>query len=464
MPTAKSAGIPRVYPGAASGAKQQDLKKESVILNVLLFHKLPDDRVSYHYFPLSGVRYQIPGIRSVRYPDSIPQIICTFAAMNIGFDAKRAFHNGTGLGHYSRTLIRSLAEYFPEHQYYLFNPKPSGLFSLPGANLHEVLPQSFLEKIFPAAWRSSGVKKDLRKLKIDLYHGLSHEIPAGIHHTGIKSVVTIHDLIHERFPQQHSKIDVEIYRRKFRYACEHADKIIAISKQTRNDIIEFYKPPEEKITVCYQSCNPAFGKKVSGEEKSRVKKLYNLPDQFFLCVGSVIERKNLLNVCKAMFLLRNELEIPLIVIGDGKKYKQQVKDYVSQNGLEQKIIFLSERESAKSPPSFQSAVDFPAIYQSAIAMIYPSFFEGFGIPVLEALWSRLPVITSNVSCLPETGGEGVYYVNPNSAEEIAEGMRRIYSDKLFAESLKDKGWLHAQNFTQQKCAESVMNVYKDVLT
>lgn len=384
--------------------------------------------------------------------------------MNIGFDAKRAYHNQTGLGHYSRTLIHALAEYYPEHQYYLFNPRPSFVFRLPGQNLHEVLPSSFIQKLFPAAWRSSGVKKDLRKLKIDLYHGLSHEIPEGIHHTGIKSVVTMHDLIHERFPQQYSAIDAAIYRRKFRYACRHADRIIAISKQTQSDIIEFYKVPVEKITVCYQSCNPAFGKEVAEEEKKRVKKLYNLPDQFFLYVGSVIERKNLLNICKAVFLLRNELDIPLMVIGDGKKYKQQIKDYISQNGLEQKIIFLSEKESAKSSPSFQSAVDFPAIYQSAIAMIYPSFFEGFGIPVLEALWSRLPVITSNISCLPETGGEGVYYVNPNSAEKIAEGMRRIYSDKLFAESLKDKGWLHAQNFTQQKCAESVMNVYKDVLT
>ena len=93
-------------------------------------------------------------------------------------------------------------------------------------------------------------------------------------------------------------------------------------------------------------------------------------------------------------------------------------------------------------------------------MIYPSFFEGFGIPVLEALWSRLPVITSNVSCLPEAGGEGAYYVNPNSAEEIAAGMKKIYSDKELAETMKEKGWQHAQNFTQKKCADSIMNVYK----
>lgn len=380
--------------------------------------------------------------------------------MNIGFDAKRAYHNGTGLGHYSRTLIRSLSEYWPEHSYYLFNPKPSSLFSLQANNIHEVLPGDFLSRLFPSAWRSSWVKKDLGKYNIDLYHGLSHEIPLGIKQTGIKSVVTIHDLVHERYPEQYNPVDVKIYSKKFRYACANADKVIAISQQTKKDIIDYYKIPEEKIVVCYQSCNPAFGKEISEEEKKRVRTMYGLPEEFFLYVGSVIERKNLLNICKAVFLLRNETEIPLVAIGDGGKYKQQVKDYIRQNGLEQKIIFLSERPAAKSSAAFQSATDFPAIYQSAIAMIYPSFFEGFGIPVLEALWSRLPVITSNSSCLPEAGGDGAYYVNPNSAEEIAEGMKKIYSDKKLSASLVEKGWQHAQNFTPQKSANAVMGVYK----
>src|SRR5450759_2900584 len=122
--------------------------------------------------------------------------------MNIGFDAKRAYHNGTGLGHYSRTLINSLAKYFPEHEYYLFNPKPSSKFNFYQTNnIHEVLPNELLSKLFSSAWRSSWVKKDLKKYKIDLYHGLSHEIPLGIQQTNTRSVVTIHDLIHERYPE-----------------------------------------------------------------------------------------------------------------------------------------------------------------------------------------------------------------------------------------------------------------------
>jgi glycosyltransferase involved in cell wall biosynthesis len=382
--------------------------------------------------------------------------------MNIGFDAKRAYHNGTGLGHYSRTLIRSLAQFYPQHQYYLFNPSASAKFPLSGDNLHEVQPSSFIDKLFTSAWRSSWIKKDLKKNRIDIYHGLSHEIPVGISGTGIKSVVTIHDLIHERNPEQYNPIDVKIYRKKFRYACTHADKIIAISEQTKQDIIKFYNIPEEKITVCYQSCNPAFRDQVSEEEKEAVKKKYSLPAEFFLSVGSVIERKNLLNVCKAMHLLRDEIAIPLVVIGDGGKYKQQVKDYIQKNKLDDRIIFLSDNSAINALAAYTSATDFPAIYQLAVAMIYPSYFEGFGIPVLEALCSGLPVITSNVSCLPEAGGDAAFYVNPASADEIAIGMKKIYTDNTFAASLRNKGFNHSQKFTAQKCADAVMKVYEQL--
>ncbi len=381
--------------------------------------------------------------------------------MNIGFDAKRAYHNGTGLGHYSRTLIRSLAEYFPQHEYFLFNPKPSDLFHLHGNNIHEVAPSKLLHKTLSSVWRSTWIKNDLENNEIDIYHGLSNEIPFDIQKSGIRSVVTIHDVIFERYPEQYSRIDVEIYKRKFRYSCEHADKVIAISEQTKRDILEFYKIPEEKISVCYQSCTPAFSKKVDEQLKQHIKEKYSLPDQYFLYVGSIIERKNLLGICKAIYLLRNELTIPLVVIGDGTKYKQQVKDFIKQNGLDNQVIFLSENPLAKVASSFLRAEDFPAIYQMAMAMIYPSFFEGFGIPVLEALCSRLPVITSNVSSLPEAGGDGAYYVDPNSSEEIAEGMKTIFADGSFTDALKEKGWQHAQNFTQQKCAAEVMKVYEN---
>ena len=189
--------------------------------------------------------------------------------------------------------------------------------------------------------------------------------------------------------------------------------------------------------------------------------MYDLPEKYFLYVGSIIERKNLLTICKALILLKGEFNIPLVVIGDGGKYKQKIKNFISANRLEKQLIFLSEHNVANTE-SFRTAKDFPAIYQSAVAMIYPSTFEGFGIPVLEALFSKLPVITSDISSLPEAGGDAACYVDLLNAEEIAEGMKKIFYDEQLRGTMKQKGIIHAQNFTQQKCAEAVMNVYKSL--
>ncbi len=385
--------------------------------------------------------------------------------MRIGFDAKRAFHNGTGLGHYSRTLIRSLADIFPEHQYLLFNPKSSKKFQLPWDgternNIQEILPTRFMDKCLTAAWRSSWVKRDLKKNQIDLYHGLSHEIPRGIEKAGIPTVVTIHDLIFERYPNQYNPIDVRIYRNKFRHACEKADRIIAISEQTKRDIVEFYKIPARKIRVCYQSCNPAFFDRVSEEEKQRIRDRYQLPAQFFLYVGSIIERKNLGRVIEAMDAIRNVTDMPLVVIGTGDRYEKQVRQSVRERNLSGRVIFLSDSQAAKLSSTFQNASDFPAIYQLAMAMIYPSIFEGFGIPVLEALASELPVITSNLSCLPEAGGPGSLLIDPYSSEAMAEALLRIVNEPDLVQSMKATGKKHADLFTPDITARRVMDLYE----
>lgn len=381
--------------------------------------------------------------------------------MNIAFEAKRAYTNGTGLGHYSRTLISSLATGFPGHEYFLCTPRLTSRFNTDGFdNVHVVTPHGFPDGVFTAAWRSSWVKKELKKLDIDLFHGLSHEIPVGLQRTGIQSVVTIHDLIFERYPKQFNPIDVQIYRKKFSYACHNADKVIAISRQTKQDIVDFYKVPEEKIDICYQSCNPAFGVQVTEAEKLRVKKMYDLPDRFFLYVGSIIERKNLLNICKALQLMKRRTDLPpLVVIGEGGSYKREVEKYIHEQRLHQHVIFLADHPVAKSNASYRSAADFPAIYQQAVCMIYPSIFEGFGIPVLEALFSGLPVITSNISCLPEAGGDAAFYIDPYKPEELADAMWQLATTESLRDEMIEKGHVHAENFTPARCAAAVMQVY-----
>ena len=383
--------------------------------------------------------------------------------MRIGFDAKRAFHNQTGLGHYSRTLLYSLAKYFPQNDYLLYSSKPSKHFSFTDPSFQAVFPSGIYSGFLSSYWRSRGIISDLKKHNLDIFHGLSHELPVGIQKTGISSVVTMHDLIFERYPGQYNAFDNLVYRLKFRYACRKADAIIAISNQTKKDLIELYGADPEKIHVCYQSCNPAFSEPVDDSEKKRVRELYDLPPSYFLYVGSVIERKNLLGVCKAYALIRKNTDLPLVVIGKGGQYLQQVKKYIESEKLNDRVIFLSENPNAKANAGFLTASDFPAIYRQAAAMIYPSYYEGFGIPVLEALWSGIPVITSRSSCLPEAGGPGAFYVDPSSPREMAEKINTILFDSRTVQEQISLYKTHLAKFTPEATVSSVMDVYQKVL-
>jgi glycosyltransferase involved in cell wall biosynthesis len=378
--------------------------------------------------------------------------------MRIGFDAKRAYHNATGLGNYSRTLILSLAEYYPENHYFLFNTKPSDRFSMEAPGLHEVLPSGMINRALPSLWRSSRVKKDLLKNQIDIYHGLSHEIPFGIQRSGIKSVVTIHDLIFEKYPEQFNPVDVLIYRRKFRYACEKSNLIIAVSEQTKRDISEVYGISQDKIRVCYQSCRPDFFDEPEESFLRSARQKFGLPEQFYLYVGSIIERKNLHRIIEALRELNPADQLPLVVIGSGNAYREKVVQLIKQSGLEEKVIFLSER---KQGPITEK--DLPALYKMATALIYPSLYEGFGIPVLEALATGTPVITSKTSCLPEAGGPASLYADPLDSTDIARAMEKIMRDTSLRSLMAEQGREHAKKFSRKKAASDVMDVYRELM-
>ena len=383
--------------------------------------------------------------------------------MIIAYDAKRAYHNSTGLGVYSRTLINAMARLYPSNTYYLCNPKPSNFYTPNYANVIQLLPTKPLHKLLTGLWRSKAVVAQLLQHGVQLYHGLSHEIPYGIHRTNIKSIVTIHDLIHERYPKQYSSLDVKIYTKKFTYACKYATHIIAISQQTKQDIIHYYGINPTKITVCYQSCNPAFSTILPTQERVAITSLYHLPAQYLLSVGSIIERKNLLTLCKAMLHLPSNIAIPLVVIGNGGSYYKQVQQYITANALTDKIIFLSHNSFAKQNEQFNNATHFPAIYQGAKVLLYPSIFEGFGIPILEAISSGVPVITSNISSMPEAAGSGQLLINPTSVSEIATAITTVLSSQTLRNKMKTAGLLHASKFTNDNCTADVAAVYSSVV-
>lgn len=383
--------------------------------------------------------------------------------MNIGYDGKRAYQNKTGLGNYIRSLIAILTQHYPDNNFLLFAPKKTALFDVHSfKNVAAIFPHSFAGRYFQGWWRRRGMVKDIAASGIQIYHGVSNELPVGIRSAGVKTIVTIHDIIFERFPKTYNFDERYVHRFKIKYACKTADAIIAISQQTKNDLVAFYKVPPQKIFICYQSCNPIFLQKISKTDKEIVKKRYQLPDEYFLFVSSIAPRKNLILICEALLLLKDKLNIPLVIIGNGKKEKEAAKAFMLNNGLQQQLILLNEMPVAKEA-SFTTAADFPAIYQQALALIYPSIFEGFGAPLLEAMCSGIPVISSDTSSLPEVAGEAALYFSPDDAGMLAKHMLTIASDKNITNTLIKKGYEQAEIFSTKNYADSIMNVYKTLI-
>jgi glycosyltransferase involved in cell wall biosynthesis len=374
--------------------------------------------------------------------------------MRLGFDAKRLFSNFTGLGNYSRTLLANLADRYPGEEYFLYAPR-----LVDRAETSRFLQDPPFRPRRPGAvlkpfWRSFSIKKDLEKDGIRLFHGLSHEIPFNLHKTRIKSVVTIHDLIFKIYPGTYPLADRSIYDLKCRYACRHADRIVAISASTKQDIVRFYRVDPARIEVIPPAGNPRFFHLPPVESLDRTLQRHALPAQFLLYVGSVIERKNLLGVVEAYRHLPRDLWLPLLVAGKGKAYKQKVQAAVRQAGLEPYVLWIED-----APDD-----ELQALYRKASILIYPSFYEGFGLPVTEALLSGTPVITSNVSSLPEAGGPGSWYVDPHRPEAIAAGIERILTDRGLREKMVETGLAYArQQFGAEGTAERLMKLYCGVL-
>ena len=370
--------------------------------------------------------------------------------MRIGFDAKRAFLNNTGLGNYSRDTIRLLAHFYADNKYFLYTPKEKEnsclAFLKNRKNISIRTPQSLINKALKSYWRSKSIVRDLFTNKIDIYHGLSHELPLGIEKTNIKTVVTIHDLIFIRYPNLFRTIDRKIYYKKFKSACHRADKIIAVSQQTKQDIIDFFDIPEEKIEVVYQGCNLIFQDKIASNKQKETQEKYNLPKNYLLYVGSIEERKNLLTLLKVLKELPNQ---KLVVIGNGKGYKIKCLRFIAKHNLSDRIIFLSELHLE----------EMASIYQNAQILIYPSIFEGFGIPILEALFSKTPVITSKEGCFSEAGGAHSKYINPLSVDEMKAAILAIQHSTDLQQEMQTKGLEHAKNFTDDKIAKNLMEVY-----
>jgi glycosyltransferase involved in cell wall biosynthesis len=374
--------------------------------------------------------------------------------MIIGFDAKRLFQNFTGLGNYSRFVVRALCENYPQHKYLLFTPRvKSNPDTQPFLSQeYEVIQPAGMMRVLHPLWRTAGLSFTQAAHRLDVFHGLSHELPWFLP-ARTKKVVTVHDLIFYRYPQYYRLADVLIYKQKLKSACNRAHRIIAISRQTAADLTSYLGIAPDKISVIYQGFHPQFSIQQSAAQIEQVKMRYQLPEKYLLCVGTVEPRKNALVLVEALARLSPSVRLPLVLVGRQTGYAKVVAARAAALGISNLVHFCSNAAFAH----------LPAIYQGAALFLYPSVFEGFGIPIIEGIASGIPVITSTGSCFAEAGGPDTLYVPPHDAEAWAEAINRVLCD----EALRHRMVTHSQQYIEQfqptVIAKHVMQVYTELL-
>ena len=366
----------------------------------------------------------------------------------IGYDAKRIVRNRTGLGSYGRNLVNALTQVEHPKEMLLYTPD-SGYDDLSrqmklSDGVRFVYPEHINFRIQKDMWRNKGIVKDLKRDHVDVFHGLSGELPKGLKKEGIRGLVTIHDLIFLRHPEFYHWIDVQIYRRKFLRTLKEATRIIAISECTKRDILYYGNFPEDKIDVVYQGCSNRFRTSVEEEILKRVKEKYALPDRYILNVGSIEARKNVLLAVKALCKLPEDISI--VIVGKHTKYTDQVMEYAKKHQLTSRVHILHGIPNE----------DLPAIYHLAEVFVYPSRYEGFGIPIIEAIQSGLPVVACTGSCLEEAGGPDSLYVDPDDEKAMADAIQKASEEK---EIRVRKSQEYIQRFENSNLANQMMEEY-----
>lgn len=352
--------------------------------------------------------------------------------LTIGYDAKRYYHNQTGLGNYSRTLIQDIKELHPDIKPILYDSKS-------------------MERTFRLGRRAMADG-------CQLFHGLSNELPRDVVKAGIPSVVTMHDVAWRTFPGMYTFFDRHIYDLKYGWSARNATHVVCISESTKQDVMRFYGVPESRISVIYQPVQRTFYSEMSIDEAQRICNRvlpYTQGREFVLTVGSINSRKNLLGIVKALDSIPANERPLLIAVGNGREYRTKVERYIEERKL---------RNYVRIESNIHDAGTLQALYRRARCLVYPSFYEGFGLPVVEAALQRCPVITSNVSSLPEAAGPAAILVNPKSTKQMTEAMRNLMASSDECRE-RGEGAYHycMERFTPEKLTAQMVEMYKTVV-
>ena len=367
--------------------------------------------------------------------------------MRIGIDTRKL--HDFGIGTYIRNLVRQLARLDTQTEYVLLcQERDCELVTGLGPNFRAVVDRSpnysFREQL--------SIPRAIRRERLDVFHAPHYVLPVL---TSCRSVVTIHDCIHLMFPQYlPSRAAYGYARASIWSAARRSSRILTVSESSKRDILRFFDVPPEKITVIYNAIDDRFREQPTDDEMRRVEERYQLEGDFVLYAGNVKPHKNLERLIEAFHLVRQSgLDaVKLVVIGDEVSKYAELRRAVHRYNLHKYVRFLGYM------PDRTLAV----LYRLAAVFVFPSLYEGFGLPPLEAMASGAPVVTSNVSSLPEVAADAAILVDPYDPSSIAQGIRQVLTDAELRQQLRARGLRRASEFSWERSVRRVREIYAEV--
>ena len=375
--------------------------------------------------------------------------------MRIGLEITAAVQQSGGIGRYVREMLSALSDIDQSNQYRLF-------YASKNRSNHTVLdlPENFRVRQLPMndiwlarIWQRIRLPLPVELItgSLDIYHSPDFTLPPTL--SDIPTLLTVHDLSFLRTPESAAPglrgyLEVAVKR-----SVKLATHVLADSQSTKDDLIELYATPEDKITVLYAGVSSAFHPVTDSNQLMKVRKHYKLGEKpFVLSVGTLQPRKNHVTLIKAFEQALSDSEYNLVLAGGQGWSYEEVHELVRSRGLQHRVLF----------PGFVADEDLSALYSSADVMAFPSLYEGFGLPVLEAMACGVPVLASNTSCLPEVAGGAAVFVNPKNVEAMSDALLKLVSNVDLRKTLREKGFERVEQFRWQSSAVKLLGVYRDL--
>lgn len=377
------------------------------------------------------------------------------APRRLGFDAIRALHNGTGLGNYARLLLAGLADVAPDRELHLYTPRQAHprfarLAERVGGHTHA--PDSpWRMPVARNLWRTFRIGRDARRDGIELYHGLTQELPRDLPGTGIKSVLTVPDLLYVTRPQLFRTIDRRSYLWRYRWSVQHADAIIAISTGTRDDLVHHFGIPTAKIIVLPPSVDPCFGASIDPTAQDAVRERYGLPERYIIVVGTLEPRKNQRLAITALAEAAAR-DLVLVLVGRDGGSATSLREIAARLGVGDRVHILSD----------VGAGDLPHLVAGARVASYLSDAEGFGMPIVEAQAAGVPVVATTGGNLEDAGGRAARYIAANDSAALATTWQELGADGMVREQAIVESRTHAATFECRTLAVRLLAIYDAV--